>query len=194
MLAQLTSVKARLGILPGDTQYDELLTRAIQAVSARFDHECDRTLARSIGVTQEFCGRAMEVLPRCYPVESVTKFEVKSTESEGWVEQTGVEYLLRSGCVVSLVAPLSAVEEALGRITYTGGYVLPGGTPGQGQTALPSDLEHAAIEQVAVWFYNKEKLGLFRHWPSSGTYVVLSQQPLLPVVAATLRSYQRWVV
>ena len=82
----------------------------------------------------------------------------------------------------------------MARVTYTGGYVLPGTSPGSGQTALPADVEQAATEQVAAWFYNKEKLGLVRHWPSSGTYVVLSQQPLLPGVAATLRRYQRWNV
>ncbi len=194
MLTQLTSVKDRLGILPADTQYDAMLTRFIEAASARFDRECGRTFARAAGAMHEFPGRAREVLPACYPVEVVTKFELKTTESEGWVEQTGVEYVVRSGCVVSLQAPLSTIEAAVGRVTYTGGYVLPGAVPGAGETALPADVEQAAIEQVAAWFYNKEKIGLVRHWPSSGTYVVLSQQPLLTSVAATLRRYQRWMV
>jgi hypothetical protein len=83
---------------------------------------------------------------------------------------------------------------AWGRVTYTGGFVLPGTPPGQGQTALPKDLESAAIEQVAAWYYNKDKAGLIRHWPSNGTYLVLSQQPLLPAVAGILRKYQRWVI
>jgi P-loop Domain of unknown function (DUF2791) len=50
------------------------------------------------------------------------------------------------------------------------------------------------LGSVAAWFYNKEKLGLVRHWPNTGTYVVISQQPLLPFVSATLRRYQRWTV
>ena len=48
MLTQLTTMKARLNISPADTTQDDLLTRAIAAVSARFDHECNRTLARSV--------------------------------------------------------------------------------------------------------------------------------------------------
>jgi len=72
--------------------------------------------------------------------------------------------------------------------------VLPETAPGAGQTALPSDVEQAAIEKVSDWFYNKEKVGLVRHWPNTGTYTVISQQPLLPGVAATLRKYQRWMV
>ncbi len=195
MLTQLTTVKDRLGILPADTQYDAMLTRCIQGVSGRFDRECGRTFARTEGATHEFPARAREIIPTCYPIESVSKFELKESEADGWVEQAGVEYLIRSRCVVSLASSLGGGPEyQLGRITYTGGYVLPGTTPGAGQTALPADLEYAATEQVAVWFYNKEKLGLIRHWPNAATYVVISQQPLLPFVGPTLRRYQRGVV
>ncbi len=194
MLTQLANVKDRLGILPADTQYDAMLTRCIEAVSARFDRECGRTFARAEGATQEFDGRAREILPACYPIEAASKFEVKESESDGWVEQSGVGYVVRGGCVISLDGALSAVEGAVGRVTYTGGYVLPGTTVGAGQTALPADVDWAAAEQVAAWFYNKEKIGLVRHWPNTGTYVVLSQQPLLPGVAAMVRKYQRWMI
>jgi hypothetical protein len=198
MLTQLTTVKARLGITPADVTQDDLLTRAIQAISARFDHECNRTLARTVGATQEFGARELEIVARCYPVESVSKLEVKTSEAEGWVEQTGVECLVRLGCIVCLTAPLWSISERIvpvvARVTYTGGYVLPGTAPGAGQTALPADLESAAVEQVAVWHQQKDKLGLVRHWPSGGTYLVFSQLPLLPQVVAMLRPYRRWAI
>ena len=79
MLTQLTTVKARLAIPGSDTQFDDLLTRAIEAVSARFDRECNRTLARTVGATQEFAATETEIIARCYPIETVTKFELKST-------------------------------------------------------------------------------------------------------------------
>lgn len=197
MLTQLATVKDRLGIVPADTSFDALLTRAIEAVSARFDHECNRTLARTVGARQEFPANETEVIARCYPIEAVSKFELKVSETEGWVEQAGTEYLVRSGCVISLIQPLasqSAAESSLGRVEYTGGYVLPGGTPSAGQTALPADLETAAIEQVAVWFQQRDKLGLIRHWPSGGIYMVFTQLPLLPQVTASLRPYRRWAI
>ena len=93
-----------------------------------------------------------------------------------------------------LGAPLSGSNTQWARVTYTGGYVLPGAVPEAGQTALPADLESAATEQVAVWYQQRDKLGLIRHWPSSGTYLVLSQLPLLPQVAAMIRPYRRWAV
>jgi hypothetical protein len=197
MLTQLATVRARLEIAGDDTSHDDLLSRAIEAVSARFDRECNRALARTVGATQEFPATETEVVARCYPVETVTKFEVKTSEADGWVVQSGTSFLVRQGCVISLAAPLSWSSpggEGLGRVTYTGGYVLPGAAPASGQTALPADLESAAVEQVAAWFQQRDKLGLVRHWPKSGVYLVFQQLPLLPQVTAILRPYRRWSV
>ena len=198
MLTQLATVKARLEIAPATTTYDDLLTAAIEAVSARFDRNCCRMLARAVGATQEFGATDTEIVAMRYPIETVTKFELKSSEADGWVEQTGVSYLIRQACVVSLTLPLSLLPQAVtpqvARVTYTGGYVLPGTTPGAGQTALPDDLESAAVEQVAAWYQQRDKLGLIRNWFHGGTYIVLSQLPLLPQVSDILRPYQRWSV
>src|SRR4051812_36014848 len=111
MLTELTTIKARLEIDDADVKYDELLTRAIEAVSARFDRECNRRLARTAGALEEFAADAREIVPVGYPLEAVTKFELKLNESEGWVEQTGVDYLIRRGCVVSLGQALGDCEQ-----------------------------------------------------------------------------------
>lgn len=198
MLAQLDKVKARVGLI--DTSMDEMITRVIEAVSVRFDRECNRTLARTVGAVEEFDGADTEIVVRCYPIETVSRFELKASEAEGWVEQSMPRYLVRRSCVISLSQALSFVSRdafgglGVGRVTYTGGYVLPGTTVGSGQTALPVDLESAAVEQVAAWFQQRDKLGLIRYWPSGGTYLVFIQLPLLPQVSATLRTYQRWCI
>jgi len=57
---------------------------------------------------------------------------------------------------------------------------------------LPADLETAAIEQIAVWFQQRDKLGLLRHWPSGGIFLAFSQLALLPQVSAMIRPYRRW--
>jgi hypothetical protein len=74
------------------------------------------------------------------------------------------------------------------------GCQLPGDTPGAGQTALPADLEQAAVEQVAYWFQNRDKLGLLRNWPKDGIYLQFSGLDLLPSVSATLEKYRRWTI
>ena len=105
---------------------------------------------------------------------------------------------LRQACIISLTLPLSFVPQVvtpqLARVTYTGGYVMPGTTPSAGHTGLPANLETAAIEQDAAWFQQRDKLGLIRHWPSGGTYLVLTQLPLLPQVTTMIRPFQRWTV
>ncbi len=48
MLTQLSTVKSRLGLTEFDVKDDALLTNALNAVSARFDKESNRTLAHTI--------------------------------------------------------------------------------------------------------------------------------------------------
>jgi len=194
MLTQLATVKARLDITV--TTYDTLLTNAIRAISTRFDQECNRTFARTAGATEEFDGDGTEIRVAAYPIETVTKFELKITEREGWVEQTDVDYLIRRNCVISLCNRLSNGTSApsalpLARVTYTGGYVLPGATPGAGQTPLPDDLEQATVEQVACWFLHRDSIGLSRSWPHDGTYEQFIRGDLLDSVRAVLARYER---
>jgi hypothetical protein len=184
MLTQLSTVKARLALLDTDTQFDALLTNAIKAVSERFDKECNRTFARTENFAQEFSADATELCAVCYPIESVSKFEIKTDEASGWIEQTNVKYIIRRQCVISLSPVLCPTPRifaglaslpALARLTYTGGYVLPGDpdpqpTPnGPPPVRLPADLEQAAVEQTAFWFQNRDRLGLMRIWEYHGT-------------------------
>jgi hypothetical protein len=196
MLTQLATVKTRLAILETDTQYDALLATAIKAASERFDRETNRRLARTENATHEFDAGGAEILPPCYPIESVSKFELKSNEADGWTEQANLEYLIRRTCVISLVSPLAFSPRhsafPLARVTYNGGYVLPGATPAPGQAALPTVLEQAAVEQVAYWFQNRDRFGLLRMWEYHGTYRHFADLDLLQSVKAVLFQYTRW--
>jgi hypothetical protein len=194
MLTLLSTIKARLGLTDLDVQYDALLTNAIKAISARFDQETNRTLARTVSATQEFGASDTEVLPACYPIETVTKFELKTTEAEGWIEQTAVDFLIRRSCVLSLLSPLSLLPSSVARATYTGGYLLPGSADILSATRLPDDLEQAAVEQVAAWFQNRDKLGLDTIWPHQGTYEKFAQLDLLLPVRAVVARYTRWTI
>jgi len=198
MLTQLATLKSRLGIADTDVTSDDLLTSIIEAISARFDRECNRTFARAEDTTFEFDGDRREISPPSYPIESVSKFETKVSEAAGWVEQTGVDYLIRTACTISLSESInsqpSTINPALARITYTGGYVLPGTDPAPGQTPLPPDLEHACIEQCAAWFLTRDKVGLEINWPKGGIYQRFSQLPLLPQVQSILLRHQRLTI
>jgi hypothetical protein len=196
MLSTLPSLKSRLSIVETDITHDDLLTAALDAVSTRFERECNRTFARTENATYEFDPSDVEIVPPIYPLESVSKFELKQTETEGWVEQTGVEFLIRRACVISLETSFVITHSSFGiaRVTYTGGYVLPGTDPEEGQVALPPDLEHAALEQSAAWYQNKDHLGLEVYWGYHSAYSKYTKLPLLPSVAATLASYRRYTI
>jgi len=191
MLTQLTTIKTRLGLLDTDTTNDVVLTHAIIAVSARFNRECNRTLERTEDLTEEFPADAVEICPACYPIETIGKFELKVSEAEGWVEQTLVMCLVRRRCVISLARPVGG-PQSQARVTYTGGYVLPGTAPTAGQVVLPADLEQAAVEQVAFWFQNRDRLGLQRVWDYHATYRHFAALDLLPSVKAVLFGHTRW--
>jgi hypothetical protein len=76
-----------------------MLTGAIEAFSARFDRECNRTLARTVDITQEFSADEIEIPATCYPIETITGFEIRSTKSPGWASQSSVDYIVRRNCV-----------------------------------------------------------------------------------------------
>jgi len=184
-------VKNRLSIDPADVKDDDVLTRAIEAISARFDMECQRTFARTVNDAHEFDSLDVEIAPRCYPVESVTRFELKTSEDEGWVTQTDVSFLLRRNCVIALEERLGSPRKQA-RVIYTGGFVLPGATVGVGQTALPADLETAAIEMVVFWYQNRDRVGVNRVWPKGGLFEEFQDIDLIPSVRAVLGKYERW--
>src|SRR5437868_12908324 len=108
MLSTLANLKSRLAIPDLDVQHDDLLTTALTALSSRFDKYTNRTLARTANTTHEFGGDDTEIIPTCIPVESVSRFELKSTEAEGWLQQTNVDYVLRNSSVVSLSSRLGS--------------------------------------------------------------------------------------
>ena len=198
MLAQLPTIKTRLALLDTDPTYDALLTSAIKALSARFDRDCNRTLARAVDTTFEFDASDTEIVPPCYPIESVKGFALKTDEAQGWVPQPQPTFLIRKSCIISLAVPLSQpttlTQIPIAQITYTGGYVLPGTDPLAGQKALPPDIEDAVTEQIAFWFQRRDKLGIHTYWPRDAAYQQWTVQDLLPSVEATLNRYRRYTL
>jgi hypothetical protein len=195
-LTQLTTVKDRLGIDSFDLQDDAALALFIGFVSGRFVQECSRDFDRQAGTTQEFEGQQCELVLNRYPIEAVTAFHLKGNETDGWVQQTDVDYLIKASargipCIVSLDGPLGIWSERL-RVTYTGGYVLPGGTVAAGQTALPVELDKACAEQVAHWWQRRAQLGLTSISGEGGVINQFGKLDLLPHVAAMLKPYERW--
>jgi len=197
-LIQLTTLKARLGLADADVRDDDFLTAAIAAVTSRFDRECNRSFARSAAATFDFPADELNLVVKHYPIEEVTSFSLKTSEADGFVVQNGIDFLINeTRSIIALSSPLGTARQ-LGRVTFAGGYVLPGATAEAGQTALPADLVQAAGEQVAYWFQNRDRLGLSSMSGQGGGMVkdrvsVVAPFDLLPIVMNTLKKYERWV-
>ena len=194
-LTQLATVKARLGIEAFDTKDDQILANAILAISARFEQEANRSFALATNATHEFAADETEIRVPSYPVAagSVSLFEIKSSEADGWEAQANVDFLVRHECVISLPGPLGARQQQA-RVTYSGGYVLPGFAAGAGQLALPDDLEQSCVEQVAWWYQRRNQLGIVSLGGQGGSLRNFPQLDLLPNVKAVLKKYERFVL
>src|SRR5258708_6563074 len=148
-LTQLNTVKARLGIDQTDVADDAILAIAIAALSLRVSNACNRQFARQSGATFVFPADEREIRVDRYPIEQVALFELKDSEAAGWVAPSPApDYLISSARSLVTLSGAIGNRAQLARVTYDGGYVLPGTAPGSGQTALPDDLEQAVVEQI----------------------------------------------
>ena len=194
MLTTIESLRKRCGLDAFDTVQDDLLTAFEGLVRARFEKDMNRVLERAAGALEVCQGDAVSVAPARVPIEVVSAWETKASEALGWVAVTGVDYLIAAGgTLIRLASPVGTREELL-RVTYAGGYVLPGGTVGEGQAALPGEIEAAVLLQVAYMFQQRDKLGIITQWDAGSTYRQFAKQDLLPEVAAVVGKYRRYTL
>jgi hypothetical protein len=161
ILGTLAELKAHLlnEALREPTTYDGAIAALGRGVAARFESQCNRRFGRVVAdafVTS--ADRRHLVLPR-YPVEAVTKLELRETLAGGWVDQGDIDDCVdiwdpTSG-IVHLPAPLSQARGAQLRVTFTGGFWFDesaDGTPTgsrtwqQGSEALAEGAESLAVE------------------------------------------------
>ena len=154
-LALIADLKNRLS-LPDATD-DALLQRFLDWASAAAEGYCNRAFAYVASDTYIFSAdRCSVVLPR-YPVVNISLIETQQNSLAAWATQS-VDYTLRQASGILDLQSQLGTRTQLARITYSGGYVLPGNTPGVGQTALPGDLENSIIEQAAAWYVQRNSL------------------------------------
>src|SRR5258708_2054936 len=94
MLTQLATLKSRLGLDHSDTTHDLLLTSLLKHVSARFAAECNRAFDYGAVLTYEFHADQLNIVVDHPPIQAVTQFDLKTSESAGWILQSAIDYLL----------------------------------------------------------------------------------------------------
>lgn len=193
MLTQLATLKTRLRLNSFDVDDDALLTGFVNHASGRFAQECNRIFERAAGVTFEFRANEMSIAPDRYTIESVASFDLKSNETEGWIAQANVDFLVSpQSSLIELAAPLGTSRQN-GRVTFTGGFVMPGDTVAAGQTAFPDEIEQACLDQAVYWYESRHRLGLLGVSGEGGSVQQFKSLDLVPHVLAVLRKHERWI-
>jgi hypothetical protein len=127
-----------------------------------------------------------------FPIISVTTLETKQSETLGWVAVSPApDFMISPSAAIIELSIALADSRSLARVTYAGGYVLPGATAGVGQTALPADLEQATVEQCCYWYQRRQQLGLVSVSGDGGSVSQYRTLDLLPSVSAVLSKYER---
>ncbi len=173
-LTTVATMEAELGI-PAGTQ-TTLLERLINEASDAIEHYCSRTFYRAT-LTEKYAGHGTRrLMVDRTPLESITSITVDGSlispvdysiedakigtvyRELGWL-WTAKSALDQDSSRVRPATDdkLVGTEERYIEVVYIGGYVLPSGTVGTGQTRLPWDLERVAMDTVTQLFRNRGK-------------------------------------
>jgi len=185
-------LKNWLEIADTDTQFDALLTGLLMGVSSRFENDCHRGLTRQEAIVEILDGGRPSICLFRYPIESVT--EVVQSRTQDWdngdVMTEPLSYTTdkKSGILHRYPLRWLPWKQSI-RVTYTGGFVLPGDTVGEGQIALPEDIQFAVLEQCRYLWLRRKELGMESVGMGSGTWTLANKDPWLPSVASVIRRY-----
>jgi hypothetical protein len=185
------------------TDHDAVLQAIGKGVAGMFERHCNRWFGRTAGAQDTFTAdREVWYLSRS-PVEVITSVSVKTTDTEGWVAQTGAVQISELDRGMIDFGGFLGDARTRVRVVYTGGFYFetlepaaeeyPTATP-EGSTALPDDLKSAWLVQCQALFEGKDHL-LPKGISADGQTPIpmnLKDITLLPHVVETLRGYIRY--
>jgi hypothetical protein len=166
-LGTLTELKAQLlaaALRDGDDYDDQLLAIGL-GVAAMFDRRCSRHLGYDAAATFVCSANRDHCYVDRYPVISVSKTELKTDHTTGYVEQTSlIEVSDFASGYLYWGSPVYGDEASL-RFTFAGGFWFDtteggGGSLPTGATPLPDDLKWAWYLQCQEAWNKRDKLGL----------------------------------
>lgn len=207
--ANLTTLKAHLlgAALQPSIEFNDVIAVIGLGIAGMIENHCQRKFSRIVGETEIFPGDRREFLLTRFPIESVTKVEVKHTEASGWEEHAVNEFVstvdLATGILHTQAASDVGRHDAQVRITYTGGFFWetkepsdPGYPTAQpaGSAALAQALQLAWLMQCQEVWNKRDKLGLTIAEPLNARSK-LARVEFAPLVAQMLRPFIReaWV-
>lgn len=178
-LVTRATVKSFLEIADTTTSFDTLLDLIIAQVSKRFETFCNRSFEK-IARTQKFnAGRKDFFLP-AYPIDLTAALTI--TVDSNAVTKDDDYFVYEDSGWIEFVYKPSYYEPQQISITWTGGYAV---------ADIPSDLQYAAMKQVAFIFRRRKDVGISSVSLPDGSMSINNPDDLLPEVKNILRSYKR---
>lgn len=183
--------------------YDAKLVLIGRGVAAQIEQYCSRKFQRIVADTYVTSADKMRIVLERYPIETISKIEIRDDMATGWVDQgavTNVVFNMReeSG-ILEFAGSLGAALSRI-RITYTGGYFFETAEPTDsgyptaqptGSEALTDELRFAWLMQCQHVWSQMDKLGVaIAEKPSSDSPMLKLQW--LPEVEDIIRDYRRF--
>jgi len=195
-ICTVADIKSRLSISATDN--DSLIAAIIAGVGEISDNYTGRSLiAPAADVTEYHTGNSSYLQLLQYPIISITS--VKEASDYDFDNADALEadddYRILAGGKKGIIYKISYCNwlefpDSV-RVVYRGGYCSAGQTPAAGETALPSDLREAAIEQVTFIYKRKDDIGLSAVSFPGTSINKFAELDLLPLVKQTLDKYKR---
>ncbi len=209
-LTKFETVRDELGL--SGTGDQTVIERLINAASEAIERFCQRHFERDTAIVEDLKGFGDERLViRQPPLNTITSIETRdyvtgtlaaidSTEFEVEDSEGGLIFRRAGWAHVARRRPdiaqdkLPGSEERYIRVTYDGGFDLPKtGSPPAGGTALPADLEQAAIDMAVALFRRRgQDAGVVSERLLSGAQTFADERrALLPAVQQLLEPHVR---
>ena len=159
--------------------YDDLLDSLIAQNSKRIEKFCNRLFEKTAR-TQKFNAGRKDIFLPAYPIDSTATLTVTLDST---VQTLNTDYYVYhdEGWIEFFVSPSYTEPQQLS-ITWTGGYAV---------ADIPSDLQYAAMLQVAFMFRRRKDLGVSSISLPDGSMSVNNPADLLPEVKHIIRSYRK---
>jgi len=172
-------------------------------VAAMFETYCNRYFNRLVDDTLEATADRYSLVVQRYPIESISKFEIRDSMQDGWevIPNMPDNFISQAG-LVQFFTPAGYFPATM-RITYTGGFWWDTSEDGSdvmpvGAFPLREDLRVAWVMQVR-WFWERRSIierakAGFENTKTQDQGFAATTDDLLLSVRNVLNSYRRFSI
>jgi len=196
-LTQLATLKQWLPIASGTVTDDTLLARLVTAVSMDFGRAANRPDLLLASYTEVHQGDGSSRLVAFHrPIIAVTTLTVAGVTIGASADKVAAGYYFDADIDPERTWNLYLngyvfVDGQPVKLSYSAGYVQPGGTPTGNQIMLPGDIEQAVLDWCAYRYKNRPNIGVAARRSGQGESEHVETLDAPPGVLDVIERYKR---